>query len=395
MHRHLAFSSLLVLLAACGTKETSDDTATTGDDTSTDTGDTATDTAQDTGGDDTSDTGEDTAAPADLAIAGEWVDNWFGSHTITNSLWTSGGQTIALTDYDNAARVVVGQNGAANDWNPGLWSRFDWTWDVNGQLWACQTAYDAASEADAWATPPADSVDLGAGCGGFAWTMLRAPLAISDRYDDSWGGFHVVDAFNWSDGWGNVFHIWTTTEDAVVAQNDGANSYNPGLWSRFTWTRDDAGALYYCQSAYDAATLADAAASTADARSLDAGCGGFSWTEIRSTLPVNGTWSDDYGGSHAIDAFVWSSWGDMFLIAEAHESEGWVVAQNAASNSYNPSLWSRFDWTLDDTGALYYCQSAYDAATQADAAASEPDASDPATSGCGGFSWTALTPSSL
>jgi hypothetical protein len=258
----------------------------------------------------------------------------------------------------------------------------------------CETAYDAASEADAWATPAADALDLGAGCGGFAWTMLRAPLAIADSYDDSWGGSHVVDAFTWST-WGDTFHIWTATEDAVVAQNDAGNSYNPGLWSRFTWTRDDAGALYYCQSAYDAATLADAAASTADASSLDAGCGGFGWTELRSTLPVNGTWTDSWGGSHTIDAFAWSSGFDLFVIAEAHEADGWVVAQNGASNSYNPGLWSRFDWTWDETGAFYYCQSAYDAATQGDAAAASADASDPATGGCGGFSWTELTPTSL
>ena len=70
------------------------------------------------------------------------------------------------------------------------------------------------------------------------------------------------------------------------------------------------------------------------------------------------------------------------------------MAQNGPDNSYNPSLWSRFDWTYDDTGALYYCQSAYNAATQAEAAAaSEPDASAPGLGGCGSFLWTALTPS--
>ena len=67
--------------------------------------------------------------------------------------------------------------------------------------------------------------------------------------------------------------------DYLIAENDAGNSYNPGLFSKFEWTMDN-GDLYYCQSAYNAATAADAMNAAADATDIAAGCGGFGWTGL-------------------------------------------------------------------------------------------------------------------
>jgi hypothetical protein len=110
----------------------------------------------------------------ELEIRGTWDDSWGGSHTIDETTWVSGSSVFHVTSYDNEADVLIAENDAANEWNGGLWSRYDWTWSGT-QLYYCQTAYGAASEAEAEGTPRADDTDLAAGCGGFGWTELTAP----------------------------------------------------------------------------------------------------------------------------------------------------------------------------------------------------------------------------
>lgn len=339
------------------------------------------------------DSAEDSGSVDTIEVAGDWVDNWGGAHLISADAWSSWGSTYAITQYDNDVGFAIAQNGADNEWGAELWSRFDWTW-IDGELAYCHTAYDAATEADARAIAAADATNPESGCGGFSWTWLRAPLALADGYDDSWGGTHVIDAFTWRSG-DSSFAISQVDESAgwLVAQNGAENAWSPELWSRFDWALDAELSLYYCQTAYDAATEADALATpAADATALDTGCGGFSWTELRPMLSINGEWSDSWGGSHSIDAFTWLSGSSSFAITRADDAAGWAVAQNGASNSWSPGLWSRFDWTWDVDGGVWYCQTAYDAATEADALDTPAaDATDPANGGCGGFTWTSMS----
>ncbi len=363
---------LLPLLVACSTAPT--DTGDTGEDT-------------DTGGD--TDTGE----PAPIVVAGSWVDNWGGSHLVDSTSWQNDGSVYAITQYDNTMGYAIAQNGADNAWNPNLWSRFDWGW-VEGELIYCQTAYAAATEGEAMGTPPADLSSPGSGCGGYSWSVLRAPFSLTDGWDDAWGGEHVIDAFSWQMGTSS-YSISEVDEAGrwAVAQNGAANEWNPSAWSRFDWAWDADASLYYCQTAYAAATEAEALATpAADAADLGGGCGGFSWTELRPMLSINGAWLDGWGGDHDVNAFAWTSGTSRFDITTADDGAGWLVAQNAATNEWSPGLWSRFDWTWDGDGGLWYCQTAYAATTEAEAIATPAaDATDPATTGCGSFSWSALT----
>jgi hypothetical protein len=112
-------------------------------------------------------------------------------------------------------------------------------------------------------------------------------------------------------------------------------------------------------------------------------------------LAIVGTYADTFGMTHVVTQDLWtmeSSFGiDRFHIVAYANAQKYLIAQNDAANAYNPSLWSRFDWTTHD-GKLWFCQTSYDAATQALAlAAPAADATDPAVGGCGSFAWSALT----
>lgn len=115
-----------------------------------------------------------------LEIAGQWLEEFSPgmgiTHVIDEERWdqlSDFGDALFLIDsYDNAARTVVAQGDATNEFNPELWSRFDWTWDGDA-LYYCTAVFDAASAADALAAPASDAGDLAAGCSGFPWSLLQ------------------------------------------------------------------------------------------------------------------------------------------------------------------------------------------------------------------------------
>ncbi|NOZ01038.1 MAG: hypothetical protein GXP54_04015 [Deltaproteobacteria bacterium] len=115
------------------------------------------------------------ASSADLAIAGSWVDDFGGTHLITNDTWTMGASmsgVFHITSYDNDSHYIIAHNDDANQFSPGLYSRFDWTF-FDQVLYFCQSSFDAKTEDQALATAAADPTDPTAGgCGGFPWSKL-------------------------------------------------------------------------------------------------------------------------------------------------------------------------------------------------------------------------------
>jgi hypothetical protein len=107
----------------------------------------------------------------DLEIIGSYVDEWDGAHEIGLQTWSTMGSVFHISQYSNLDDFLVAQNDPANEYNPDLWSRFDWTWD-GADLYYCQIAYDAASEVAALAADGADRADLATGCNDFAWSKL-------------------------------------------------------------------------------------------------------------------------------------------------------------------------------------------------------------------------------
>ncbi len=114
----------------------------------------------------------------DLSIAGSYTDEFGVDHTIDELEWVQvsayGTLSFAVLSFDNAGQALIAQNGSSNAFNPDLYSHFDWVEGTDGDLFYCQTAFDAATEEAAENTPRADDSDpANAGCGGFAWTNLE------------------------------------------------------------------------------------------------------------------------------------------------------------------------------------------------------------------------------
>ncbi len=110
---------------------------------------------------------------------------------------------------------------------------------------------------------------------------------------------------------------------------------------------------------------------------------------------LEGTWTDGFGGGHTITESTWTENGtgytNIFHIQTLDNDAMYLTAQNDSSNGYNPDLFSKFNWTMDDDGAYHFCQAAYDAASETAAMdATDADDSDLAA-GCGGFGWSSLT----
>ena len=75
----------------------------------------------------------------------------------------------------------MAQNSDDDQFSPGLWSKYDWTWDSE-ELYYCQSTYAADSEAGALAAESANASDLATGCGGFPWSLMEE--AGHDDHDD-------------------------------------------------------------------------------------------------------------------------------------------------------------------------------------------------------------------
>lgn len=174
--RSVALLTASIALAAC---DDATDGATSSGSTSSSTASGSTTSSSSSGTSTSSSTGSGTSTSSSsgtggadaLAIDGKYVDDFTYEWTFTDDLITVDVSKFHVETYDNATFVIGAQNDAANMYNPGQFSRFDWTIS-NGDLYVCQTAYDAATLADALATPAADSSDLMGGCGMFSWSKL-------------------------------------------------------------------------------------------------------------------------------------------------------------------------------------------------------------------------------
>jgi hypothetical protein len=275
-------AALATLTAACGDADSGETTDTGVADAGVTDAGTADVTA------DASDTSDTSTSPE---IQGVWVDGFGFSHWVTAEQWQSGWGPTALrfviVEQNDDAMWLVAENDADNEFNPGLFSRFEWTFS-DEQLYYCQSVFDAPSADDAATADPADASDLESGCNGFGWSSLtegQGDLAIVGTWTDGFGTHTVDDAWtqDYDDGSPLAFVIveWNNVERWLVAQNASDNAFYPDLFSRFEWTWTDTDDLAYCQSSFDAETADDARnADRANLDDLDTGCAGFSWSTL-------------------------------------------------------------------------------------------------------------------
>jgi len=117
-------------------------------------------------------TGSETGDEMSLEIVGTYTDNFGDTHTISETEWSNSAGSFAISQFSNEEMWLVAQNAETNMYDPGSWSRFDWTWDAE-QLYYCQSLFDGATIDDALAAASADTADLAMGCGGFPWSQLQ------------------------------------------------------------------------------------------------------------------------------------------------------------------------------------------------------------------------------
>jgi hypothetical protein len=238
-----------------------------------------------------------------IGFTGRYGDET-GSHVITETAWEqgfTGSSAPALYVFfrvGNNDMYAIAKNGADNEYNPNLFSRFDWIWTEAG-LYYCQSAYDSADADVANAVERPDDSNPGQwGCGGaFAWTLLTPAIQVGvvGEYTGSGMGQHKITAHTWVQTYGEstshftFTHVEHLTEGAglAIARNSQSNEFAAGQWSRFEW-RIRNGAHWYCQSVYDAATSSAAIDSPPadDSDVENSGCGGaFPWSLLS---PVDG-----------------------------------------------------------------------------------------------------------
>ena len=111
-------------------------------------------------------------------------------------------------------------------------------------------------------------------------------------------------------------------------------------------------------------------------------------------LEIIGTWQSAYGGNEVITKDTWTFTFGASTIVEYDNDKNIVYVQNSADMEYNASKFSKIVYTDIADNKFYYCTISFGNETLDDAKANttEADASDPATTGCGGnFPWTSLT----
>ena len=234
--------------------------------------------------------------------------------------------------------------------------------------------------------------------------MAATNLALAGTYLTNYGSYISVTDNTWytvSSYGTSMYHIHAFEGSYIIAQNSANNSYNAGQWSKFEFHATSGGGYGYCQSVYNAAT-ANAAYNTDtssiyNAADAAAGCNGFGHTTMTPyAIPAAGSYLDNWNTYQSISATMWSSVGSYGTSTYRIEAYGadWALAQNSASASYNPSLWSLFRFHATSGGSYGFCQIVYNGATAPAALVGDVSAynASNAASGCNGFSHTIASP---
>ena len=307
----------------------------------------------------------------DIAIQGYWVDEWGTNQTIDSDSWNSG----TITQFDNSAMWAVAENGE-DSFNPGLWSKYDWTWDSE-ELYYCQSTFAAESEADALSANSANSSDLDAGCGGFPWSQMSNADSDYDGHDD-----HDDEMCHNTETHENYE---STEEECVAAGHMWAGDdehddhhgeemcHNTETHENYESTEEDCDSVGHVWMGHDEHVLPEIHAELV-AHTLS----------FFEAISIEGEWIDEWNSSQVIDSDSWN--GNTIT---HYDNDGmWAVAENGA-DSWNPGFWSKYDWT-ENSGEVYYCQSTFAAETEADALSADSANATDLDTGCGGFPWSQM-----
>jgi len=222
--------------------------------------------------------------------------------------------------------------------------------------------------------------------------VVAVPVSIMGTWSSNFGGYEEISDKQWND---MVMAKLDGAARVAITQNPADEKYNPGKFNKIVFTAPKDGSFYYCYVDYGKATaaLAEASTQTADASTPDkGGCGGFAWTRLTQAEPIAiaGTWKNNFGGTDTISSRKWNT----AAISLFDNVKHWAITQNAADDKYYPSKFTKVVWTKSSGGSLSYCMVDFglDSVALAQATTKIADDTAPDNGGCGGFSWTKLTP---
>ena len=205
--------------------------------------------------------------------------------------------------------------------------------------------------------------------------------------------------------WGTtVKRIETYEPSFAVLQMPADDSWNPSKYLKTEFHSLPGGDWAYCDSIYglDNASQALLAETSElyDAANATHGCGATGFPHSLLTpyaLPIRGTWATNFGATLTISNGAWESvhesWGTSIYRIEAY-GDNWVLMQNSADDTWNPSKYSKVEWHTSGSG-FGYCISVYDGSDSVSALSADTSAiydAANATNGCNGFSHTFTSP---
>ena len=241
------------------------------------------------------------------------------------------------------------------------------------------------------------------------WTLMACSLLVAcggteDDDGDLPGKIELVGLyasnFGFSEAitetkWGTATIVeFDNAMNFAITQQPADDQFNPSKFSKIVWTEPANGFFWYCTVEFGKDTADDAKGTTMTADSTDpanGGCGGFSWTRLGPDIEIAGSYTSSFGGDETISAGMWGT----SFVREYDNDTNVVYLQLPPDDMFNPDKYNKVVYTEPDTGgAFYYCWVDFglDTLTAAKTSTQTWDDSDPDNAGCGGFSWTKLTP---
>ena len=316
-------------------------------------------------------------AATNIALAGTYLTN-FGSYiTVNDGTWYTvasyGTSMYHIHAFEGS--YIIAQNSANNSYNAGQWSKFEFHATSGGGYGYCQSVYNAATANAAYNTDTSsiyNAADAAAGCNGFGHTTMtpcsrRRPAnssttgAITSRSTPACGTRSRRPA-------PRRCTVSRRTARTGSSRRTRRPTRGTNMWSLFRFHTVGSG-YGFCQIIYNGNSASDTIlgdVSAYNASDASAGCNGFGHSTMAPyTTPMIGTWTTNFGSNLTVTASAWtsvSSYGTSTYRIEAY-GNNYILAQNSASNSYNPSLWSLFRFHATSGGSYGFCQIVYNGAT--------------------------------
>ena len=247
---------------------------------------------------------------------------------------------------------------------------------------------------------------------GFVWvnctnkTTNNFANTLSGKFTDRLTLMHDVSETAWNvtyPGVGTCVRTITDMDSSVGSATyfeGNANCFNASKYGKTFFVSDGTGSFWYCDylSGKTAASEVLQAGRPDSTTPATGGCNGSAWGKLTpsdANLALNGSYTDNWSSSHQFTNTLWTTSGCTYAIIYYDNVNGFLLYQqqgDAACWAANNYKFGKVFWAVSSANKLYYCQLLYDKVSYLTVAndTGKPSYTNPAASGCSGFSWTQL-----